>query len=327
MTIQAFFEAVKIKEAKPPFDTLHLKIFYPAQLKENGSPQNFGVIPVDSTSAPFPVVIFFNGVNCEAKSYQWLMEKLAATGLVVVSFNWIAENIPGMIGLTPGVQLEKLKPDFYGTGATASALPALLKKLNELQQKGILAGQLDLEKVIIGGHSAGGRVAIESANPDFFPQIVASFAYGGHTLAGKSLGYEAKTILPLPDCLPLLLMGGTRDGVIANNTQFYGMTKKDPIYSVVNTFSQGIKGGRKDSYLVLLEGANHFCITHPLDKTTGTVLSDFSATESETEIRSLISKIIILFINAHVKNKPQEREELQQLLNNPNHLIYLSQNK
>ncbi len=35
----------------------------------------------------------------------------------------------------------------------------------------------------------------------------------------------------MPDSLPLLLMGGTRDGVIANNTQLYGMTEKDPIYS------------------------------------------------------------------------------------------------
>lgn len=326
MTVRAFFEVVKIKEVEPPFDTLHLKIFYPAQLIENQSPQKFSAI-LNSTQAPFPVVIFFNGVNCEAKSYQWLMENLAQTGLVVVSFNWIAENIPGNISLTPGIDVEKLQPNFYGTGITASALPALLIKLEELQHQGILAGKLNLQKVIIGGHSAGGRVAIESAKPQLFPQLAASFAYGAHTLAAVKFGYEPKTVLPLPDSLPLLLMGGTCDGVIANNTQLYGITERNPTYSIINTFTQGIKGGRGDSYLVLLEGANHFSLTYPYDRTTGTIFSDFPPTQPEKEIRSLISKIIILFINAHVKNKSQDLQELQQLLHQPNPLIYSYQNQ
>lgn len=321
MTIRAFFDAVKIEQAQPPLDTLHLKIFYPAQFNESQQVQNLGIIPADVTQAPFPVVIFFNGVNCEAKSYQWLMEELAETGLVVVSFNWIAENLPGLIGLTPGVDVEKLKPDSYGTGVTASALPALLAKLEQLQQQGILAGKLDLEKVIIGGHSAGGRVAIESANPEFFPQIAASFAYGAHTMAGVDFGYEPKTILPLPDSLPLLLMGGTCDGVIANSTSRYGMTEKDPTYSVIQTFSEGIKGGRKDSYLVLLEGANHFSVTSTFDDTTGRGFLDFPSTQSEIEIRSLIAKIIISFINAHVRDQSQDLQLLQQILTLSNPLI------
>lgn len=327
MTIRAFFEAVKIEQAQPPYDTLHLKIFYPAQFNQSEQEQNLGIIPAAPAQAPFPVVIFFNGVNCETKSYQWLMEKLARRGLVVVGLNWIAENIPGIIGLTPGVDVEKWKPNLYGTGATASALPALLTKLEQLQQQGILAGKLDLEKVIIGGHSAGGRVAIESANPDFFPQIAASFAYGAHMLGGVNFGYEPKTVLPLPDSLPLLLMGGTCDGVIANSTQRYGMSERDSTYSVMQTFSEGITGGRKDSYLLLLEGANHFSLTHPLDETTRRAFLDFPPTQSETKIRSLITDIIILFINAHVRHQPQALQKLQQLLTTTHPLIHSYQQK
>jgi hypothetical protein len=40
-----------------------------------------------------------------------------------------------------------------------------------LQEEGVLAGLLDLEHVIIGGHSAGGRVAITTGRPflDYSP--------------------------------------------------------------------------------------------------------------------------------------------------------------
>lgn len=110
------------------------------------------------------------------------------------------------------------QPGVYGSAPTASALPALLAKLEQLQSEGILAGMLDLQRIILGGHSAGGRIAIENANPQFFPQVVASFAYGAHTMAGVIMGYEAGTVLPLSSSLPMLLIGGTCDGVIANNS-------------------------------------------------------------------------------------------------------------
>ena len=71
----------------------------------------------------------------------------------------------------------------YGKAPTASALPTLLKELEKLQSEGVLAGLLDLNSVILGGHSAGGRVAIENADSQFFPSVVAAFAYGAHTAA------------------------------------------------------------------------------------------------------------------------------------------------
>lgn len=142
--------------------------------------------------------------------YQWLAVKLAERGLVVVTFSWVAENLPGIVGLTPGVDIKMLAPNIYGTGSTASALPTLLKALERLQVESVLAGLLDLDHIILGGHSASSRVAICSAAPRFFPQVVAAFAYGAHTAAAVQLGYPPNTILPLPDSLPLLLIGGTR---------------------------------------------------------------------------------------------------------------------
>jgi hypothetical protein len=86
-----------------------------------------------------------------------------------------------------------------GTAPTASALPALLTALEHLNLEGVLAGLLDSQRVVLGGHSAGVRVAIESANPNFFPQVVAALAYGAQTAAIVQLGYEPGQILPVCD--------------------------------------------------------------------------------------------------------------------------------
>jgi len=246
----------------------------------------------------------------------------------VITFAWVAENLPGVVALTPGVDVEAWSPHNYGKKATASALPALLQELENLQTESLLSGLLDLQRVVLGGHSAGGRVAIESASQNFFPHLAGAFAYAAHTAGGVNNGYEPGTILALPDSLPLLLLGGTQDGVIANSSHRYGIDWETATTPILRTFQEGISGGRGDSYLVCLEGANHFSITHPLDSTTGRTFLDFPATQPEPEIRSLIAKIIGLFIQGHIvqgETSLEKRQELQNLLSLNQPLIPTSQ--
>jgi hypothetical protein len=299
MTVRAIFQAVKVTDAASPHDTIQLKIFYPAEMSDSGK-QNWGIFPADLTHAPFKIVIFFNGINCGAEMYQWLAVKLAENGLVVVMFSWIVE-MGGRSSLTPGVDSKMLAPNTYGS-PTASALPTILSALEELQVKGVLAGLLDLQNIILGGHSAGGRVAIESANPQFYPQVSAAFGYGVHTAAPVALGYSSGQILPLPDALPLMIIGGTCDGVIAQSSNNYGVDWEKPTTPVERTFTEAIAGGRNDSYLLLLEGANHFAIAHPFDDTTGTSFLDYPATRSPEQLRNLLFLAIALFIDAHVRH-------------------------
>jgi dienelactone hydrolase len=317
MTIRALFRAAKVESAAPPYDTLHLKVFYPARPSGSDQEQNMGIVPANGEQAPFKVVIFFNGINCGPEIYQWLAIALAERGMVVVTFSWVGQNIPGMVALTPGIDLAMFAPGAYGSGPTATAMPAILNVLQELQHEGVLAGLLDLQHIVIGGHSAGGRAAIESASAQFFPQVAGAFGYGVHTAAVTQLGYEPGTILPLPDNLPLLLMGGTQDGVIAKSSFRYGVEWETPTTPVERTFQEAIAGGRNDSYLLLLDGANHFSIAHPFDETTGRPFLDFSATQPEAQIRALMAEAIGLFIEGQIGHNPEATTTLQQLESHP----------
>lgn len=92
MSVRAFFRAAKVEQAAPPHDTIHLKVFYPAQLSASDRELNSGEVPADPQRSPFPVVILFNGFNCGAEIYQWLALKLVERGLVVVTFNLLQED-------------------------------------------------------------------------------------------------------------------------------------------------------------------------------------------------------------------------------------------
>jgi hypothetical protein len=90
---------------------------------------------------------------------------------------------------------------------------------------------------------------------------------------------------------------------------------------VVRTFREAIAGGRGDSYLLLLEGANHFSVADPIDATTGTAFLDFPASQPEEQLRNLMAQVIGLFIDAHVRSQATAIVALNQLLASNNPLI------
>ena len=320
MTVRAFWKAIKVENTQPPYDTIQLKVFYPA-LTSN-SQQTFSPNQANRDKAPFPVVIFFSGVNCNLAMYEWLARELAYRGQVVVLFNWLAENIPGSVALTPGVDFAAFSPDVYGTIPSALALPSLLAELEQLNAVGVLANLLDLEKIVLGGHSAGGRIALENANPQFFARVAAAFSYGAHTAAPIQIGYDPSTILSLPSSVPMLLIGGTHDGVIASNSSIYGLNAWETAATpVIRTFREAISSEQGDSYLVILEGANHFSVVDCLDSTLQVAALDYPPTQPQAQIRSIIAETVVLFIEHHVRQQSKTPPQLQQLLEDNNSLI------
>jgi dienelactone hydrolase len=320
MTIRAFFRATKVATAQPPYDTLTLKIFYPAAPTGSETERMTGVVAADATLAPFPVLIFLPGINVGPEAYQWLALALAAKGLVVVTYSWIAEEMPGYISLTPGVDLTAVTPTTYLTKPTCPAIQPILDELARLQENSVLAGLLDLNTIILGGHSAGGAMALQNCHPAWFPQVQGAFTYGAHTMASTLLGFAPGTILPLTGQRPLLILGGSADGVIAASGQRYGMAGS-PTSALERTFAEAIGGGREDCFLVILEGANHFSCVHPIDKTAGRPFLDHPTTQPDDQIRAELITLIHFFIDGHIRRNPPSRIALKQQLNSGNPLI------
>lgn len=293
--IRALFHATTLPNAVAPYNVLHLKIYYPAAPTNSDAERMSGVIPADKTSAPMPVVIFFNGINVGIESYHWLAVKLAEANIVTVMYTHVAETLPGVIGLTPAIDLSKVKPDNYGSGATCPAVQPILDSLKQLNddEKSALYQSMDLNNIILGGHSAGGTVALQNAQ--FFAQVKAVFAYAGHTMASTMLGFAPNTILNVGS-KSVMLMRGDRDGVIAASRVRYGAEgqSQDPVEKTFDEACQPSAGN--EAYDVLLQGANHFALAYPLDETTGRFFLDMEMGRDGEEVRNQIAELIVAFI-------------------------------
>ncbi len=293
--IRSLYCAVTLPNASQPFNVLYLKVYYRASCTGSESEAMTGVVPADLSHAPMPIVLFFNGINIGIESYHWLALKLAHANLVTVLYTYIAETMPGVIGLTPGIDLSKVSPDTYGSAPTCPAIQPILDYLNRLNQdeKSPLYCALDLDNIILGGHSAGGTVALQ--NGQFFDQVKAVFSYAGHTMVSTMLGFTAGTVLKIAS-KPTLLLRGDRDGVITASRIRYGIEGRedDP---VAKTFDEAYQESSESyAYDVLIHGANHFSIAHPLDSTTGRSFLDMPMSRPAFQIRSQIARLILAFL-------------------------------
>jgi hypothetical protein len=146
---------------------------------------------------------------------------------------------------------------------------------------------------MLGGHSAGGTVALQNAQ--FFEQVKAVFAYAGHTITSTMLGFAPNTVLNVGS-KSVMLMRGDRDGVIAASRVRYGAEGQgqDPVEKTFDEACQPSAG--EEAFDVLLQGANHFAIAHPLDETTGRFFLDMELTRDGEEVRNQIAELIVAFI-------------------------------
>ncbi|MYH71731.1 MAG: alpha/beta hydrolase [Acidimicrobiia bacterium] len=272
-------------------------LFYPGDDGRLDEARLTGQVPADDTDAPWPVVVLLPGINVVPDGYRWLAHRLVADGLCVVTYAAIGSLGPAGRGITPGIDLTALAPDTIGTRPSATALGPLLAQLAELaaDDQSPVAGRVDLGRVVVGGHSAGGTAALHNSDPGWVSGLRAVFAYAAHTMVATTLGHGEAAVVPIPAQVPIMLLGGSDDGVIAASRDRYRTDDEahDPVH---RTFSEAIHRQQGDSWLVELADAGHFAICDPVDTTSGRSFLEPDPTTVDPAIRNLLGDLIATFI-------------------------------
>ncbi|MCY0930174.1 hypothetical protein OTB20_29090 [Streptomyces sp. H27-H1] len=299
--VRSLWWACRVPGLKEPFDTAHLRVFYPARATGSDAERLTGVVAADAGSGPFPVVVLLPGINVPADSYRWLAVLLAGRGFVVVTPELVGELFGGSHGVTPGIDLEACGPGAYGSRATTPLIGAVLAALAERAPASPLAGLLDAERVVVGGHSAGGTVALQSAA--HVPGLRGVFTYGAHTLVAAALGHPPGTVLPVGAEVPVLLMSGEHDGVVAASTDRYGAAPAAIADPVARTFHDALTDAGGAHAWVKIAGAGHFTICDPVDATSARSFLE-APRAGRDQARALIGRLAAAFCAATLPERP-----------------------
>lgn len=272
-------------------------LFYPGDARRLNEARLTGQVPADDTDAPWPAVVMLPGINVAPDGYRWLAHRLVADGHCVVTYAAIGSLGPAGRGITPGIDLAALAPDTIGTRPSATALAPLLAHLAELaaDEQSPVAGRVDLGRVVVGGHSAGGTAALHNSDPGWVPGLQAVFAYAAHTMVATALGHGEAAVVPIPARVPIMLLGGADDGVIAASRDRY-RTDDEAHDPVRRTFAEAIDRQKGDSWLVELADAGHFAICDPVDTTSGRSFLEPDSAKAAPVVRELLGDLIAGFI-------------------------------
>jgi len=298
--------------AQAPDDTLSLRLYYPCRFGDSADERDSGVIPVDTTRTPLPVVILIPDEDTPQESYGWLADALAQAGMAVASYCWVHEHADGVTRPGPGLLPKRLARKRLGKKPSCPALPAVMAELKRLNKRGPLSGCLNLSCIVVGGHATGGTAALLNANRDWFPDVCGAFAYASHTLAEPGHGWERGDVIPLPRDMPLLLIAGTEDGVLAS--ELPGTGERPETWAVEQTFKEGIKGRRGDRHLVLVKDASHYTFTSPRDTASGREFMDRRTRGQGKALRKYLARLIVTFCDQTCRKDPMSRADMEALV-------------
>ena len=281
--VRAVYDAVAVPGADRPYDVAHLVVHYPA-VAADGDPALGIVAPA---SGSLPVVLLAGNFNCPPELYAWLAKRLAARGCAVVTWQHVTALFGGRAGLSTGVDLSAVTPEAFGSRTPSRLLPALLEQLPKTADVG---PAIDLDRVVLGGHSAGGTLALLCSSWLGAP----AFSYGGHTRTQVPQGFGEDHYLPLGDGPPLLLLGGTDDGIgdaIARQQTGRAL----PGHPMAVTAERAVPPGRACE-VVIVEGANHYSFCEGYDGTSGRGYLEAPASGDPVAVREEIAGHVERFV-------------------------------
>ncbi len=302
------------------FDAVHIRVFYPAQTPggpngERPAELSSGVIAADAAMAPFPVVVVCNPINIGPEYYRWLGLALAPFGYLVATVSWLSPGLGAMV-VQAGGPLASMGSD----GDQAPGVEIIANAVAELNSgTGPLAGLVDAARIGVIGHSAGGTMALGAADHRFHPRVAAVVALSAHTAVGVPPGPGSGTVMrETPTDCPVLLIGGTVDGVIDQSRFRYDTPTGANWDPVGRTFSEAFTSSRRDCVLAMVEGANHFSFADPdNDPSAGRPFLDYPAATPGTIVRAHIASLIAAFLDAHLRQRVDAAAEFHELLASP----------
>jgi len=146
-----------------------------------------------SPSSPFPLLIFYNGFQLQAEYYRRIVEHAASWGYVVLQYNLPRLRLPPAI-----VEVEAFNP--------------LLRWVDEQTKfkSSPIYGRADVSKVVLSGHSRGGKIAalnygnnpgkvaaawlVDPIDSSGFAPISPENPSGVEAVRGKEIGVEGAGI-------------------------------------------------------------------------------------------------------------------------------------
>jgi acetyl esterase/lipase len=234
--------------------------------------------PESSPSPPAPLVIFWHGgfwrAQCDRHHLGPLASDLAARGYVVVTPEYRRTGDGSGGGGGGGWPMT-----FEDVLLAAAKLPAMLD--------GQLPGQIDLGRVVLGGHSAGGHLAVWAAGRDAVGQEMAPGASVSGVLA-------LAPVLDLADAFRLKLGRGAVGALLGGSPQEFAERYAAADPSLLDPLAARltiVHGDRDPSVpiemsrnyrdrtgcaLVEIEGGDHFAVIDPRSKAWSSVVRELA---------------------------------------------------
>ncbi len=277
--------AVHRRVAVGPDDSLQLKVIYDAE-----------------QTSSMPCVVLLSGADCPHESYMWLATRLAEAGCAVTLSSCVVPFGPATCLLSVPFDMAALATlEDYKRGPSSAGIQAVLDELRALTSAadGPLAGRLDLQRLAVGGHSSGGRTALDLAAFDNAFGFGAVFSYGASLVNSGMGSFAPRGSVLACDARappPLLLLGGSEDGVSAALSP-----SGDATETLRRTLSEGVARGCGDADLRIVRGANHMAFCAPVDPCCAAARADRSMADGvdPDAVRSLLGSLILDFLAAH----------------------------
>lgn len=248
--------------------------------------QRQAILFVPQRAEKVPLVVFINGGSIDGDRYDWLGSMLSSNG-----FGAAIIQQDGNSGVDRMLWLD-----------------AVLARLSEEQFR----SKVDLDKVILGGHSFGGLcvLCINSAESCPIPHVggpmpsnvIGSFTLNSHMQPPNSPQFED----PVSIEKPVMMLLGTNDA-------YSRQTDVETTY--------GRLTGKGPFFLVSIAGANHFQSVDCLDATKDNYSKDGKANLSHREAADRIGKAVLTYVQWLTSGSSEKHEAMDALNQVPQVLV------